>query len=70
MQPNSVYRTKQTFSKATKNVLRASSKTMAQKKQVLQHISQDLGILPKPKAMRIQSKIPASARTKVKQFYL
>ncbi|CAF1638745.1 unnamed protein product [Rotaria magnacalcarata] len=43
---------------------------MAQKKQVLEHICQDLGILPKPKAARIQSKIPASVRTKVEQFYL
>ncbi|CAF4537280.1 unnamed protein product, partial [Rotaria magnacalcarata] len=66
----SLYRTKQTLSKTAKKVLRALPKTMAQKKQVLEHICQDLGILPKPKAARIQSKIPASVRTKVEQFYL
>ncbi|CAF4195896.1 unnamed protein product, partial [Rotaria magnacalcarata] len=66
----SLYRTKQTLSKTAKKVLRALPKTMAQKKQVLEHICQDLGILPKTKAARIQSKIPASVRTKVEQFYL
>ncbi|CAF1383212.1 unnamed protein product [Adineta ricciae] len=65
----SVYITKQTLSKAVKRVTRALPKNLAQQKQVLHHIGQGLGILPKPKLIRTQAQVPDSLADKVRNFY-
>ena len=65
----SAYKTKQTLPKAVKKVLCVLPNNVNQQQQILQRVSEDLGIALKTKPIRVQSKMTSWVVKTVQEFY-